>query len=240
MNPKILVGCPTYDSKAYCLSEYANAVKSLDYENYDILLVDNSEAKGYYEKIKSLGLEAWRLEEKGLPQNERLAFCRNVLRKLTLENYDYFLSLEQDIIPPKDIIKKLLSHSKKIVSAVYSIVMDNGKPMPLLWRFLEKEEMEGLVEKNPGLKYEIDGIKQNNPRFCKRFEMEELPQKRLIKIAACGLGAVLVHKDVFKKIMFRSRGGKEAYDDMFFCQDAFSKGFEIFADTGVICEHLGR
>jgi hypothetical protein len=51
---------------------------------------------------------------------------------------------------------------------------------------------------------------------------------------------VLVHKDVFKKIMFRSRGGKEAYDDMFFCQDAFSKGFEIFADTGVICEHLGR
>jgi len=29
MNPKVLVGCPTYNGKGYCLKEYAEAVKNL-------------------------------------------------------------------------------------------------------------------------------------------------------------------------------------------------------------------
>lgn len=235
--PKVLVGCPTYEGKDYCLREYSEAVKNIDYDNYDIVLVDNSEEKQYFEKIKKEGIKAWRLEKKNLSVGEKIAICRNLLRKLAIENYDYFLSLEQDVIPPKDIIKKLLSHDKKIVSAVYNMRMDDGKDWPLLWRFLDKKEADAFAEKNPQLKEKMSEIKKKG-LLCKRMELKELPGNELIKIAACGMGAVLIHKEVLREILFRVGKGKNAYDDMFFCQDAISKGFEIFADTSVECRHF--
>jgi len=235
MNPKILVGCPTYDGKAYCLKEYAEAVKNLDYDNYKVILVDNSEDEDYYGKIKQLGIEAWHFNEKGFSAREKIAACRNLLRKIAVGDYDYFLSLEQDVMPPKNIIKKLLSHKKRIISAVYNMKMDNGKEMPLLWRFLDEKELNDFIIKNPNLKEEVERVNKNK-KFSKRYEPEELPKNQLVKVAACGLGAVLIHKDVLQKIAFRSKG--EAYDDMFFCQDALANNFEIFADTSVACRHL--
>jgi len=238
MNPKILVGCPTHDGKAYCLKEYAEAVKNLDYDNYDAVLVDNSETEKYYNKLKGLGIKAWRLSEKNLTARDKIAACRNLLRKMAIEEYDYFLSLEQDVIPPKNIIRKLLSHSKKIVSAVYYMIMDDSSEQPLLWKLLDEKELKKLVEKNPHLKEQVESIKQKNAQMTKRYEKDELPKNQLIRIAACGLGAVMIHKDVLKQIIFRTNEGRVAYDDMFFCQDALSKGFEIFADTSVVCRHL--
>src|SRR3989344_2549800 len=38
--PRVLVGCPTSDSHAYCLDEYMKVLFSLDYPRYDILIVD--------------------------------------------------------------------------------------------------------------------------------------------------------------------------------------------------------
>jgi len=238
MNPKVLVGCPTFDGKAYCLEEYAKAVKNLDYDNYEIVLVDNSEKEEYREKLKKMGFNVWRLDEKGFSARERITACRNLLRKLAIDSYDYFLSLEQDVIPPKDIMKKLLSHNQKIVSAVYTMKMDDGKEMPLLWGFLDENEKKKFLEENPQLKSKIEEMGKKG-LLCKRIEsVEELPKNKLIKVAACGLGAVLIHKDVLKKIVFRTDERKSAYDDMFFSQDALSKGFEITADTGVICRHI--
>ncbi|MBW2978931.1 hypothetical protein KY304_02365, partial [Candidatus Woesearchaeota archaeon] len=52
-NPKILIACPTYQGKEYCLDKYINALKSLTYQNKDILFVDNSKTHDYFNKIKS-------------------------------------------------------------------------------------------------------------------------------------------------------------------------------------------
>ena len=170
---------------------------------------------------------------------ERIVACRNALRKIALdEDYEYFLSLEQDNIAPKNIIKKLLSDKQKIVSAVYTMRMDDGSEMPVLWGFLDENEIKTIEEKNPDLKPKIEEIKKKG-LLCKRIEsIEELPKNKTIKIAACGLGAVLIHRDALLKIGFRSDEMAEGYDDMFFCQDALSKGFEITADTGLICPHF--
>ena len=40
--PKILVACPTFDGKIYCLDRWVDAVRKIDYPNYSMLLVDNS------------------------------------------------------------------------------------------------------------------------------------------------------------------------------------------------------
>ncbi len=50
MNPKVLVGCPTSDYKEECLEEYAEAVKNLSYDNYEVLLIDNSKGNEYFER----------------------------------------------------------------------------------------------------------------------------------------------------------------------------------------------
>ena len=54
----------------------------------------------------------------------------------------------------------------------------------------------------------------------------------------CGLGCILMHKDVLKNIKFRYDPEKEGFDDVFFCEDASKEGFEIFCDTNIKCKHL--
>ena len=51
MSLRVLVGCPTHRCKDYCLEAYAKAVKSLSYNGFDVLLVDNSPTDEYFEKI---------------------------------------------------------------------------------------------------------------------------------------------------------------------------------------------
>ena len=60
----------------------------------------------------------------------------------------------------------------------------------------------------------------------------------LMKIVASGLGCILIHKDVFKKIKFRYDKKTEGFDDVFFSKDLRDKNIEMYADLGVICKHL--
>ena len=218
MSLRVLVGCPTHRCKDYCLEAYAKAVKSLSYNGFDVLLVDNSPTDEYFEKIKSLGLNVMRGPQFDTAI-QRIISSRNLLRKYAIENkYDYLLSLEQDVIPSADIIKRLLSHQKKVISGVYFNLQKNlsGKVVPLamLWSKVEGEIgiplSEDMIFEKPGL-YEVQ---------------------------ACGLGAVLIAREVLEKVEFRA-GTKlgEGWDDMFFCRDAKALGYKIFADTSVMCQH---
>ena len=38
---KVLIGCPVYFKYKYCVDQYIEAIKKLNYKNYDLLLVDN-------------------------------------------------------------------------------------------------------------------------------------------------------------------------------------------------------
>src|SRR3989344_4483785 len=117
--PKVLVGCPTFDGMEYAFDDYVHRVKNLVYENYDIVLVDNSSSDGYKRKLESAGF----IVLKGpLLSNvqERVVASRNILRQYAVDkNYDYMLMLEQDVIPPRPIIQALLRHKKPVVTGVY-------------------------------------------------------------------------------------------------------------------------
>src|SRR3989344_9162576 len=140
MEPRVLVGCPTSFHKEYALREYAEAVKSLDYDDYDIFLVDNSPNNDYFNKIKEHGLNVIKGEyfEGAI---KRIITSRNLLRKYALyNNYDYFFSLEQDVIPDKNILKKLISHNKEVVSWIYFVHnIINNKRMLIPQAFIELE-----------------------------------------------------------------------------------------------------
>jgi len=219
MNPRVLIGCPTSFHKEYALEQYAETIKSLNYNNYDILLVDNSSDDNYLDKIKSYGLNAI----KGIYFEgalNRIIASRNILRKYTLDNnYDYLLSLEQDVLLKKDDLLKLVSHKKDVVSGVYFLhnIFD-GK------RILVPQAFNVLDEKKDDLPTMIP------------INEEEFLSNKLIKIVSCGLGCVLIHKSVLKEINFRYENN--VFDDRFFCIDLYKKNIPIYCDTSVKCKHL--
>lgn len=216
MTPKILVGCPTSNHKNYALKHYVKGVKALRYDNFDILIVDNSKSDNYMEKIQSLGLPVIKGPYSDSAR-QRIIDSRNILRQKVLdEGYDYFFSLEQDVIPPKDVIQRLLNHNKKIVTGVYFSYQTNNDVtllVPLLWQRVAKNEVRFMLEK-------------------------EIAEPRLVEVGACGVGCVLIHRDVLEKVKFRFDRNDKGFDDMWFCLDAFNAGFKIFADTSVKCKHL--
>ena len=218
MNPKVLVGCPTSDYKAYCLDEYANTIKNLSYDDYDILLVDNSKTNEYSKRIKKLGLNV--IKDKYTESaRERIVNSRNILREYAIKNnYDYLLSLEQDVIPPKDIIEKLLRHNKKVVSGIYYI--HNRMP-------------NGNIHLIP-----LINILEDNKETMRTLNYSELNFAKLLKIFSCGLGCLLIHRDVLKEVKFRYVKEIDTHDDRWFCIDLHEKGIDLYCDNTAICKHL--
>ncbi len=215
MQPKILVGCPTSFHKEYALDEYAKAVKSLTYNNYDILLVDNSQDNIYFDKIKQKGLPVIKgpYFEGAL---DRIIASRNILKEYVLKNnYDYFFSLEQDLIPPINILESLLRHKKRVITAVYFNYVTKGNEtrlLPVIWT----------------------GISNNLRYLIKPHQLK----KGLLRIAIAGLGCILIHKTVLAKIKFRYEKKEEAFDDVYFALDCKKHNIPIYADTNLISKHL--
>lgn len=216
--PRILAGCPVSDYHEYCTDEFIESLKTLSYTNYDILLVDNSKDDRFYNSIKN---RVHVLKADYHPSvYERVIRSRNILRQKVLDgNYDYFFSLEQDVIPPRNVIERLLKYDKKIISGVYFLPeMKSGKAklMPLIWA------------EHP-----------DDPKKKTDIRDDIIAGKYLIKIHACGLGCLMIHRSVLEKIKFRydlSQG--DGIDDSFFSLDSMTEGFEMYADTAVKCKHI--
>lgn len=226
--PKVLVGSPTAAPYIYCLPDWASRVKELTYKNQTAVLVDNSESIPYTKTIESLGITAIKDPEFIKDSRLRLPHSRNILRQMVLDQgYDYFLSLEQDVIPPVDVIERLLRHKKDIISGVYY------KYFELAYRH-KGEIIKKVRTTVPLLFGKIEGI-QTRMRYLSAQDVEG---EKLLKIRVCGLGCVLIHRSVLEQIQFRSSEKVECHDDLWFCNDAVKKGYEIYADTSVKCRHM--
>ena len=229
MKPKILVGCPTSNYKKYCLAEYSEAVKNLSYDNYDILLVDNSEEDNYFEEIKSKGLNVIKSKFSDLAR-DRIISSRNLIReKVLTEDYDYFLSLEQDVIPPKDVIEKLLKWNKKVVSGV-------------VFHLMPQTEQAG----RKFLLFPMFGVDDGKGKYTFLKSQDVMDKFNLIKIDYCSMGCLLIHRSVLEKLKFRyeltNSSEKDEdnvlWDDMCFCRDVKKLGIDIHGGNNVKCKHL--
>ncbi len=222
-NPKILVGCPTSQHKEYCLDQYVSGLRQLKYDNFDVLLVDNSRNEEYAQRIREKGVECRKVPySQGVMK--RLADSRNVLRERVLtENYDYFFSLEQDVIPPPVIIGRLLAHGKKVVSGLYT----------KLAKIKDESGRELRTEQVP-----VAYVWDESVRDARRLLRKEMKNKGLMRIIGGGLGCLLIHRSVLEKIEFRAADPSVGCDDMFFFNDLHALGIAAYCDTGAVCKHL--
>ncbi len=212
--PKVLVGAPISEDYEYCLNDLLTGIKSLDYLNFDFLLVDNSKNEKFFSKLKAMNLYVKRIQYYK-EARDRMVVSRNLLREEALSSdYEYLLSLDADIVLNKDALSNLVSYKKPLLTAIYFRVLtgqDGRKNMlPMIFKKDEKD-----------------------PNFIKA--MKYVPNPGLLSVDMCGLGCLLIHKSVLEKIKFRYDKG---FDDEAFCVDALNNNFKIYADTKTICKHM--
>jgi len=232
-NPKVLIGCPSSYHSEYALKHYREGINKIEYDNYEVLIVENSDPKvdnnTYFEKIKLIGLPV--IKAKTMKDvRDTIVFSRNLLRAKGLEeDFDYFLSLEQDVIPPPNVIKKFLkdiekNNSIKVISGVVFYYNWNAKgdklvPSPQLWDF---------------------DSENRNSEYMYYISPKDLNTPQIKEIKASSLSCVFIHKDVLEKVRFRVDHKEKGFDDMFFCMDVRKEGFKVYVDTEVRCDHLRK
>ena len=101
---------------------------------------------------------------------------RNILTALALkEKCEWIFFLDSDVIPPLDVIPKLLLHNLPIISALYWRRYDHLEPC--LYKLSEQ-----------GIPIPID-------------DKETKYGNTLREVEACGAGCLLIHSSVFEKMM---------------------------------------
>lgn len=232
-SPRVLVGCPTYQGKAYILDRYAARVKELDYPNYDILLVDNSEDGGAYRK---------RIERLGLPcvtgprrkqSDVRLAASRNVLReRAVLGGYDYYFSLEQDVIPPRDILTRLVGHKKDVVGGWYynsvSVASSTTKDVA---RYLKEPCLALTLPSRPQTSLAVWREKE-------RLSAKLGSTSGLLRVDLGSLGVTLLSRRTLEEVPFHYDPLHQNYDDVIFFRLLKSRRIPAFVDTDLLVPHF--
>lgn len=145
--------------------------------------------------------------------------ARNELVELALkDNCDWILFIDSDILIPQGGIDKLINMNVDIASGLY---FAKGKPYLPVARLREGD---------------------------RHFFLEDFEFNNIIKVAGVGMGCCLIKTEVFKNLEFpyfklewrESEGKKyQIAEDLYFCENAIEKGYEINLNTGVICEHFG-
>ncbi|MBS3068291.1 hypothetical protein J4450_06300 [Candidatus Micrarchaeota archaeon] len=247
---KVLVGSPVSKHHKYCAPQYLEMLKNLSYSNYDVLLVDNSDTEDFYNEIKDKVLIV-RFGYDKETIKERMVASRNYIREYVLKNgYDYFMDIDQDVIPPKDVIERMLAHKKDFVSGIYYNYFEQipGKreKMPVAYTWFTKDDigrimgdLEKVKVKDPPLYRALVTKNFDFSQLMRPLSEEEIKSGKLIKIRSCGSGCTLVSRRALEAVPFRNNyiGG---FDDVLFCIDLLEKGFELYADCSVVCDHLNE
>lgn len=217
---KVLVAAPISEWYEHCYKDFAKMLMTLTYPNKGVFLVDNSEGMRFYLRVLADGFNVEKSEHL---QSIRDMVTRdhNRIRQRVLDGgYDYLLILDCDVIPPKDVIERLMAHDKDVVSALYfghHNINGTEKVMPFAWVF-SKEVNDW-----------------NNTGYLIESEIWS-PQ--LLKIAFAGMGCILIKRKVLEKVSFRYSKEMDAWDDRWLGVDVWANGFEYYLDSTVKCKHL--
>ena len=230
--PKILLACPTYDGKNYCLDYWAEKVKELQKVTpVDVLLVDNSKDENYSKKIEKYGFKIIRSKHYKKTIKSIGEAKKKLNEYLIKNNYDFHFSLEQDLFPDKDMLKRLLNDFKKIkedeavIGAPYYLTrISESDKHPFRTLGYVSVAAEGLVYS-----------KRYRRKIQKTLTSKDLEKKKgLIKVFALGFGCCLIPISITKKIKVKYSENNLKPDDTFFYQDLERLNIPVYADVDLI------
>ena len=229
--PRILVGTIFSEVKDYAIRDWFKTVCSFSYPNIDFCAVDNSKDKKYHKKLRNYFLDHSKKSNIGritvlhTPRVDKrsdvfMTFSSNELRRHFLAGkYDYLLYLECDVHPPSDILERLLSYNREIISALYFIgAKDTSYPM------MGNYHSYGYGDADMCMRSYIEGF----------YDIGEFDVPK--ETMTSGLGCILMQRGVMEKIKFRFDPNHKVHSDGTFAQDLWTNGIQNVY-VPVMCRH---
>jgi len=218
--PKVLVALPTYEGKDYIFKENFEAIKNIDYSNYDYIYIDNTKTTSYLSKLRRRGAKATRVPRNG---NSRMALAnaQNYARHKAIDgNYDYLMFIESDLIPPRDIITRLVKPGLKVIGASYLIGHEVKVPCVF---FLDKTVLGHA----------------SGTRIITVDEAKKFMGTGLRQVHGMGLGCTLLRRDVFKNYPYWvDERFTDKHSDVYFYMDLQVDGVPVVVDTDILVPHF--
>jgi hypothetical protein len=137
---------------------------------------------------------------------------RKAERIVMNEDYDYLLTVEDDIIPPPNALEKMIAVDSDIVYGVYCF----RRGLPLI-----------NITK-PGDLGESYSLQHNRQEWIDSYG-------QIIPCGGLGFGCTLIKRDVFDVVSFHSESGTDT--DSQLAHDARRLGLSQMCDTTVLCGH---
>lgn len=217
---KVLIGSAVNECKNYIIVDFLKHLNRLTYKPFDIYLCDNTRTDDFSKRIlyeaEKIGInlmldrDAWCSDFRG-----RMVTTHNKLRERALKGgYDYLFVLDCDMLPPPDIIERLMAHDKDVVSGVYKLDMGSQGIVNCCWK--ERSEFKNGVF---------------HPRW---LEDNELNKGLVEWLGGIPTGCLLLKREVLEDTVFRHAGWLQ--DSVFF-YDIRNAGYKIYVDTDIMLEH---
>lgn len=254
---KVLVAAPIYAGKDYCVEKYIQHIRNIDYDDYDFILVDNTDDEGQYtERLKTLGVEAYHVE-RGDNSRDAIANAMNFIRHYAqVRHYDYILIVETDLFPDPQVINRLLSHcinnGLPVVGSYYLLGFEEDSKK--LWSAI-KEYQKGDISKEE-YEYKVRGLqpqracifyldKKNTGLMGSRCLTPKQSQEHfrtgLRRVHGVGMGCTMIRNDIFQRFPSWSdnRLGNK-HPDVYFYLDLQNNNIPVYVDTNVNIPHQPR
>jgi hypothetical protein len=143
------------------------------------------------------------------PDKMKFDVARNaVAREACESDADAVFWCDSDVILPADAITRLASAEKDFITGIY---------------FQRKGEHYPLIARYTGTSFQWYG----------KWEKDVL-----MPIDGCGFGCVMTSVKMLRSIDHEWFSYEQYSEDFDFCRKADSKGYQLWADTGVLCGHL--
>lgn len=237
---RVLVAAPIFSGMKYCLKEFLTGMRGLQYENKELLLIDNSSEDGFFDELRrEEGITVLRDVSAEREPVKRLVRSRNRILDYALEKgFDFVFMMDSDVVAPTDAISDILDCEQDIVSGLYwNNFRSSGvvKWLPVAWMPITSEEF---------------AIMKTKARFPEGFTHRDLQRHLTAKEAESGdlmevlypsAGCLLLSRRAFESVRYGlvpAPQGTFVSDDIAFFKDAKEKGFKLYCDTSVSCAHL--
>lgn len=224
---KVLVVIPTADKIESCVID---SINSQDYGNFN-LFVNRIDPINKYPDRRNISFNSTRN-------------LNDAKVKALYTDADYFLLVDSDVSIPKDAISKLMVQTGPRKTTIPVLTTD-GKLTPNGTPVDEKHIIGGWYKMVDDVHWVAGMWIGDNILF--RFKS---PQQSLIKVDMVGLGCLLLSRKALKELNFidgTSLFARDEYGNSFyigpcaaFSNNAQDKGYSLWMDGDVICEHLRR
>ena len=219
--PRILIACPTNSVKDYCFLDWLMHVRQIDYpkDKLEIMMADNSKENRYEKYLKSWGIKTRRIHPRNRSTIEFICDSHNAVREYFLESEaDHLFHLESDVMVNTQTLRTLLFYSHQYNLPVVSASYFHG----------DDESTTLLISRLGDASHRLG------------FKESLLCSNKFFAVTGCGMGAMLIRKDIFTKygIKFRYDPNKQYHHpDSLFHDDLYSNNIPVYLDTGMILKH---